>query len=300
MVERLRLMFAEYNGLSKQEKDRYLANLTENSQRAKELRELGEYFLHKKIGGCKLCLLSAFFELQTLTPQKLNTMNRENKLGFRLLAGALLHDPLNLSIDKLLTNNNMSDELALYHLSVNPKAIEFFASYPPNVEELVSDYIARNSDGALRGADTVRTRRLDTMRNELAVMEGQYAARQAEQDALLGKIDHLKGLIAADEKAKEADMSEEVPEEAEMADTEQIVKQDEQEEPKNEGDEPEDGLEYMNGVRARITEYLAAGMDAAAILDLFAEDVKMRKITKKRLNAVIRELKNANESLLDH
>ena len=64
----------------------------------------------------------------------------KTKLGFWLLAGALLQDVVNWDNDLLCSNANISDDLALYHLKTNPNCREMFQELPENVDELVEAY----------------------------------------------------------------------------------------------------------------------------------------------------------------
>ena len=64
----------------------------------------------------------------------------KTKLGFWLLAGALLQDVVNWDNDLLCSNANITDDLALYHLKTNPNCREMFQELPENVDELVEAY----------------------------------------------------------------------------------------------------------------------------------------------------------------
>lgn len=52
---------------------------------------------------------------------------------YKLRSGALLRD-INGDSSKMLSNANMTDELAEYHLRTNPKCIKFFEVMPQIIE----------------------------------------------------------------------------------------------------------------------------------------------------------------------
>lgn len=96
-----------------------------------EVTELASYFLGRKITGCKNCFFDAYMELINLSTEK--AMGKEN-CQYELLAGALLQDP-NGNTDKNVSNSNITNELAEYHLNINPDCVRFFQRMPEKVVE---------------------------------------------------------------------------------------------------------------------------------------------------------------------
>ena len=101
--------------------------INENVNFKNEIVSLSKHFLHRTVGvgGCSNCVYDAYFELITL---KNYTMSK-----YKLRSGALLRD-INGDSSKMLSNANMTDELAEYHLRTNPKCIKFFEIMPPITE----------------------------------------------------------------------------------------------------------------------------------------------------------------------
>lgn len=78
------------------------------------------------------CWADAFILLMRIKPETYNAM--ENRL-FDLKAGALLTCS---DSTKSCSRHNITDELALFHLRINPKCIRLFSRYPDNWEELAN------------------------------------------------------------------------------------------------------------------------------------------------------------------
>ena len=55
---------------------------------------------------------------------------------FELREGVILYDVVNHDTSKNVTRQNLTDELALYHLRTNPDYIKHFTKYPDNWYEL--------------------------------------------------------------------------------------------------------------------------------------------------------------------
>ena len=87
-----------------------------------EIDFLAEKFLNKKISGCINCYTDAYFELLTLDKKM---AIEKQKCVFRLRAGALIKD-VNGDRSKMMSNHNITNELALYHLRTNPHCRKFF------------------------------------------------------------------------------------------------------------------------------------------------------------------------------
>ena len=102
MIERLKAIQDTYNGLSKEGKDRYIRSFDTDSQLQEEVRVLAKHFLNRTIKGCSWCALGAFLDLLRLNQKDMEQKENSNKLGFQLLAGTLLHDPINKDFSKIL------------------------------------------------------------------------------------------------------------------------------------------------------------------------------------------------------
>jgi hypothetical protein len=87
--------------------------------------------------SCGDCWFDAYIVLMNTNPEKAKAM-KEKK--FDLRAGAILTDVVNRDPAKTCSHHNLTDELALYHLSTNPSYIKFFSIYPDNWAELVMEY----------------------------------------------------------------------------------------------------------------------------------------------------------------
>ena len=133
MIERLKKLratkgqFANHSELSRCLK-------SDNSLR-QEIDALSHAFLNKKVSGCSNCYSDAYFELITLSIDKVM-----DKSIFELKRGALLYGDESIGIEKYTTQANITDELALYHLKTKPSCMKLFAKLPENWEEMVEAY----------------------------------------------------------------------------------------------------------------------------------------------------------------
>lgn len=369
MIERLKAIQDTYNGLSKEGKDRYIRSFDTDSQLQEEVRVLAKHFLNRTIKGCSWCALGAFLDLLRLNQKDMEQKENSNKLGFQLLAGTLLHDPINKDFSKILTPQSLTDELALYHLALNPRAKEYFARMPDNVDELVDDYIREQSEGALKDAGDVKNRQINAMKTQLAIMQKAYDNIEASQKERKAEIDALSARISEVEKGKKSDVSDKVKEVAnKMAkalgdgtaskeDGEKAVKLtdgtvigvvenedgsiaaiygedngvktllapgeyrtethvyivgEDGKYSKAEIEKPKDGIgtnpvepqgdgtaskedEYTAEVHKRIVQYNDEGKTITEIVDMFAEDVAAKKITKTRIKEMIKEGRGSDE-----
>lgn len=322
MIERLKAIQDTYNGLSKEKKDRYIQSFDTDSQLQEEVRVLAKHYLNRTIKGCSWCALGAFLDLLRLNQKDMEQKENSNKLGFQLLAGTLLHDPINKDFSKILTPQSLTDELALYHLALNPRAKEYFARMPDNVDELVDDYIREQSEGALKDAGDVKNRQINAMKTQLAIMQKAYDNIEASQKERKAEIDALSERIAEAENMKKSAVSEKLKEIADkMAKdqkTEDSTKESGEKGPEDETDkapessdlnaegntdpvEPQgDGTapkedEYIAEVYKRIVQYNDEGKTITEIVDMFAEDVAAKKITKTRIKEMIKEVRGSDE-----
>ena len=205
MLDRLAKLQAEYASLPPAGRDSYLHRLDTDKAFQREISALALHFLGKRVGGCGWCALSALVELL----KKIEKMERKNTLGFRVLAGTFLHDPVNRDAGKILTPHTLSDDLALYHLAFNPNSRKYFTSLPDNVDELVAAYIRNISAEAAR----------DVKNRQLSALKAKRAAIRKAYDNAVQSVEELeKTLIDLDERiydqekeAEEALKAEEKP-----------------------------------------------------------------------------------------
>jgi hypothetical protein len=109
-----------------------LRNILKNdTQLRHEVEVLTKHFLGRSVSGCGNCFFDAYVELINLKKMQ------ESK--FKIVRGAVLYDPVNRDADKILTANNCTDELALYHLRHNPICRKYFALLPDNIDELLEE-----------------------------------------------------------------------------------------------------------------------------------------------------------------
>ena len=106
--------------------------LKNDNQLKHEVEVLAKHFLGRSVSGCGNCFEDAYWEL-------INIKNMEEK-KFKVKAGAVLYDPVNKAVDKILTAANCTDELALYHLKHNPNCKKYFSVLPEDVDELVENF----------------------------------------------------------------------------------------------------------------------------------------------------------------
>ena len=319
MIERLKAIQDTYNGLSKEGKDRYIRSFDTDSQLQEEVRVLAKHFLNRTIKGCSWCALGAFLDLLRLNQKDMEQKENSNKLGFQLLAGTLLHDPINKDFSKILTPQSLTDELALYHLALNPRAKEYFSRMPANVDELVDEYIREQSEGALKNAGDVKNRQINAMKTQLAIMQKAYDNVEASQKERKAEIDALSARISEAGKGEKSDVSDKIKEVADKVAKSQgdgtASKEDGEKAPEDEADkapdfnaegntdpvEPQgDGTaskedEYIAEVYKRIVQYNDEGKTITEIVDMFAEDVAAKKITKTRIKEMIKEVRGSDE-----
>ena len=103
----------------------------------REISELARHYLGREVRGCSNCYSDALFELLTLNIER--AMQKE-ECKFKLRGGKLLLDAVNGDVSKAMTQANISDELALYHLKTNPFCEEYFEELPANWKEMVEAF----------------------------------------------------------------------------------------------------------------------------------------------------------------
>lgn len=134
MIERLQILQAN-KGQFKNNNELSL-KLKADAQFKQEITSLARIYLNRSISGCGNCYADAYFELIHLDIKK--AMEKE-ACKFRLFAGALLRDR-NGDMSKLCSNHNITNELALYHLSTNPNCKSSFQEVPENLDELLQEF----------------------------------------------------------------------------------------------------------------------------------------------------------------
>lgn len=130
MIERLKILQSE-KFLSAPE---LRAKIESDSTFRSEIKTLSKHFHIEIYEGCGDCLFDAYIKLFKLKNMEVSK--------FKVKAGAVLYDPVNKDLSKVLTAANCTDQLALYHLkhSPNPKIREYFSVIPDDVDELIENY----------------------------------------------------------------------------------------------------------------------------------------------------------------
>lgn len=148
MLHRLKEYLEAWNSLSKHSQGEFTKHLETNTDAKKEIRALYKEYFNRDVSGCGWCILSAHLELVKLDITK---MTNKPKQEYKLRAGAILHDPVNKDFNKLLTPQTLiahGEQLALYHLAYNPKAINKFEKYPHDLNDRISEFL-ENQDSDL-------------------------------------------------------------------------------------------------------------------------------------------------------
>ena len=102
--------------------------------------------LYRKVSGasmnknCQECWVDAYAVVIKSDPAE---AEKRAKRKFDLKAGALLIDRKTGDNSKMCSMHNITDELALYHLRINPGCIRFFSRYPENWQELVAESVRK-------------------------------------------------------------------------------------------------------------------------------------------------------------
>lgn len=116
-----------------------------------EIEDLYQDVFHEKVRRtCSNCWEDAFYMLLT---RKVEQMVALSQRQFELKAGALLLDLPKGDNDKMATRHNLTDELAIYHLSKDPSKIKYFSRYPENWQEIVAKSFSKPSDETGDGED---------------------------------------------------------------------------------------------------------------------------------------------------
>lgn len=135
MIERLkRLQLSKGNYRNGSE----LAKAIEKDKSLKnEIQALSKAFLNRSVSGCGNCYMDAYIQLINYSMEK--AINKENS-QFSLPHGRLIHDVVNRDVSLNMTQHNISDDLALYHLKTNPNAIAYFDKKPKDWEKQAEEF----------------------------------------------------------------------------------------------------------------------------------------------------------------
>lgn len=113
------------------------ARLETDKALRKEIDTLSRAFLNKPVSGCSNCYSDAYLELITLSIDK---AMEKAACQFALRRGKLLRDVVNLDVSLNMTQANITNELALYHLKTNPQCVDFFEKLPEDWQSQVEAY----------------------------------------------------------------------------------------------------------------------------------------------------------------
>ena len=136
-----------YAGTSAQE---VLAQIESNPEFRSNLEALYVETFHKALNhGCPNCWFDAYILLMRTETEKIIIMKERQ---FELKAGALLIDLNGRDDSKTASHHNLTDELALFHLSRNPSCASLFARLPEDWELQAAEYGARQLREAEKAA----------------------------------------------------------------------------------------------------------------------------------------------------
>ncbi len=141
-------------GMDKPARNSYISALRErkpaSAQYAETIKTLYYREYGRKIGGCVNCLLSAHFDIINGNIKGLKFKDMETnetktaEAKYALRPGTVLYDRGNKDFSKILTAKNITDDLAKYHLALNPNALTRFVKYPENWKEEATEYAKAN------------------------------------------------------------------------------------------------------------------------------------------------------------
>lgn len=139
MIERLKTLQAtrgNYRNGAELSKE-----LGKNYQLRKEIELLSRKYLNRTVSGCGNCFFDAYIELINLETK---TIMEKEECKFRIRRGKLLKDAVNQNVSLIMTQANITNELALYHLKTNPDSVEYFEELPEDWEALVENFDVEN------------------------------------------------------------------------------------------------------------------------------------------------------------
>lgn len=316
MLERLLKYQSEWARLSKQDQAGFTKRLETNTEAKKEIRALYKAYFHRDISGCGWCLLSGHLELIKLKPTI--TMQAE----YKLKAGTVLHDPINKDVSKMLTPLRLTEELALYHLAFNPRAVRFFTQIPPDINERIARFLSEcGSDLAAQvreaGATKVEilTTKLAQARKVRDVAKESYEAAQSEVKKLELEIEKAEPIIddnpvgavdVADKDANDTRTSGgkvkksvhvvSAPGQSAATDNDRKGAEEESAEAEIESGAVEKTLEPSNlDLNSEVRLLVEAGLTYAEILEAFDESIKAKQVTKAAIKKAVKELAQSED-----
>lgn len=150
-----------------------------------------DVFSRKLNKGCSNCWFDAYVEL---IYQPIEKIMSQIECKFALRAGALLIDVTTGDNKKMATNNNLTDELAIYHLKTNPSCRKFFTKpEPKELDSIIASFTKDKTSGAKDKAQSI----VDKLQSALNKAEMELDAATQSNDAGAAKkantaIDKLK------------------------------------------------------------------------------------------------------------
>lgn len=148
-VEDLLQFQSQYRELASK-RQAFDARLNSDAAFKGEIEMLYSHFVGTFHRYCGNCWHDAFMYL-------LRLKNMNKKQTFHVIAGTLLHDPVNRDVNYMLTPQRLAkagDDLALRHLAHNPRAVEYFEKpLPENLDKMIAEYLERE-----KGAKAVDSR----------------------------------------------------------------------------------------------------------------------------------------------
>src|SRR5574344_621707 len=125
MKERLAAFQESMSSLCKQElsdDNALIAYYNADYEAQSALKALSKFYLNNDLGGCGTCFVDATAQLLALDLNS-DVANKE-EISFELYAGALLQDTVNFDSSKSVSNYNLTNANAWWHLSQNPSKIK--------------------------------------------------------------------------------------------------------------------------------------------------------------------------------
>lgn len=182
------------------------ARIQEEESFRQEIESIYTTVIHRKLNkGCNDCWLDAFILLTKTDINKLKSMGTRK---FELKVGALLIDVKSGDNSKLASHHNLTDELALYHLSTNPKCSKKFAKLPENYEQLVAEYVAaqtpKSDDNGPTAEEMREALQKSVAKAETTLATAQKSLSKAEKGNDAKKIASAQERVEKAEKALDA------------------------------------------------------------------------------------------------
>jgi len=172
--------------------------LAENPRLKNSIKSLTERLLNRRVEGCSSCVEDAYWGL--LNYYKKNNGMEKEKSKYRLRAGALLRDNVGFDASKMISQANITDGLAEFHLLSNPDCKDLFVGLPEDIGEYLAE---KYPDGWIDEKAKLEA--------ELAEQEDKKLAEEVENAR---KLAEEKARLKAEEAEKEAKR---IAEEAEAA-----------------------------------------------------------------------------------